>query len=101
MASTKAKYRIISGFSNADKFELNVNILAEQGYTVSHFSTENSTLSAIMKLDIGYQDVVNLKDVDPLEVDKHISEGWEICSTSISTKFIRMIRRKAYDGSHA
>ena len=41
-----------------------------------------------------YSNVTNLKDVPPNEVDQHIADGWEITSTSISTKFIRMVKRK-------
>jgi hypothetical protein len=36
-----------------------------------------------------------LKDVAPEEVDRHLAEGWEIASTSISTKFVRMVLRRA------
>lgn len=41
-----------------------------------------------------YSNVTNLKDVPPDEVDQYIADGWEITSTSISTKFIRMVKRK-------
>jgi hypothetical protein len=77
--------------------------LGDQGYSLAFFTYrhpeaegENDVFHAVMKLDVGnYQDVEHLKDVDPLEVDAHIAKGWEITSTSISTKFIRMIRRRA------
>lgn len=95
MESTKPRYRIISGFEDVDKFETSVNALAESGYAVSLLNVDAGKLSAILKLDTGnYENVTNLKDVDPLEVDKHISEGWEIASCSISTKFVRMVKRK-------
>jgi hypothetical protein len=39
-----------------------------------------------MKLDAGsYEGVTTLKDVAPEEVDRHLAEGWEIASASIST----------------
>jgi len=41
----------------------------------------------------GYENVTNLKDVPPVEVDHHLAEGWDIASASISTKFVRMVKR--------
>jgi len=48
--------------------------------------------------DTGYENVTNLKDVPPEEVDAHIVEGWQIASASISTKFVRMVKRRKPDG---
>jgi hypothetical protein len=41
-----------------------------------------------------YHDVTNLADVKPMDVDTYLARGWEIASTSISTKFVRMIKRR-------
>ena len=49
---------------------------------------------ASLELDNGgYENVTNLRDVPPEEVDSHIIQGWEIASASISTKFVRMVKR--------
>ena len=101
MASTKTKYKVFWTFSD-EALEIQLNGLDNQGYSLVFWdyrqvesSIDTKMYHCIMKLDTGYQDVVNLKDVATEEVDKHISEGWEITSTSLSTKFVRMIKRKA------
>jgi hypothetical protein len=40
-----------------------------------------------------YADVTGLRDVALEDVDAHIVEGWEIASWSLSTKFVRMVKR--------
>ena len=49
---------------------------------------------AFIELKGGYENVTNLKDVPSEEVDNYIAKGWEIASTSISAKFIRMVKRR-------
>lgn len=50
--------------------------------------------SYLMYLDTGnYDNVTNLADVSPQDVDLYLLNGWEIAATSISTKFVRMIKR--------
>ena len=49
---------------------------------------------AFIELKGGYENVTNLKDVPSEEVDSYIAKGWEIASTSISAKFIRMVKRR-------
>jgi len=48
-----------------------------------------------MKIENGnYQDVTILRDIEPIEVDKHISEGRVIALCFISTKFVRMVKSR-------
>lgn len=93
---TKPRYRVLQGFKDFEEFERRINIASDLGYTAVFAGTNGEGgLWALMKIENGnYQDVTNLKDVEPTEVDGYIAEGWEITSTSISTKFIRMVKRK-------
>lgn len=96
MDSTKPRYRVLQGFKDFEEFERRLNITSELGYTAVFAGNGEGGLWAVLKIENGnYQDVTNLKDVAPEEVDRHISEGWEIASCSISTKFVRMIWRRA------
>ena len=74
-----------------------LNAKANQGYklhTVGHRHDQRLGYYAVMYLDKGnYEDVTNLADVSPSDVDQYLENGWEIASTSISTKFVRMIKR--------
>ena len=74
-----------------------LNSKARQGYklhTVGWRQDQRLAYYAIMYLDKGsYEDVTNLADVSPSDVDQYLANGWEIASTSISTKFVRMIKR--------
>ena len=48
-----------------------------------------------MKIENGnYQDVTILRDIEPIEVDKHISEDRVIALCFISTKFVRMVKSR-------
>ena len=83
-----------------------VNEFVELGYEARSLypNFDSSTLNkmsefeqvwyAFIELKSGYENVTNLKDVPPEEVDSHITQGWEIASASISTKFVRMIKRR-------
>lgn len=52
-------------------------------------------LWTIMKIENGnYQDVTILRDIEPIEVDKHISEGRVIALRFISTKFVCMLKSR-------
>lgn len=80
-----------------------VNKYAELGYrlhslTIHQINYPDSGSSNIkryiMYLDKGnYEDITHLTDVAPRDVDLYLSRGWEITSTSLSTKFVRMIHR--------
>ena len=95
------KYRIVWS-SKEDDVEQKMNALAEVGYILASFNYVagdnqdlNDVYHAVMKLDEGsYEGVTNLRDVSPELVDDALASGWEIASSSISTKFVRMIRRR-------
>ena len=73
------------------EWEQRMSALADAGYRLV-FIDGNRAFMEYRGND--YSNVTNLKDVPPHEVDQHIADGWEITSTSISTKFIRMVKRK-------
>jgi hypothetical protein len=75
-------------------FEDRLNNLAEFGYEVLTVRDEFVVMQLKEPGANDYSNVTNLKDVPPNEVDTHIADGWEITSTSISTKFVRMVKRK-------
>lgn len=75
-----------------------VNEYAELGYKLHTVINGNVDgvpyVEYFMYLDKGaYEDVKHLADVTPQDVDTYLANGWEITSTSISTKFVRMIKR--------
>ena len=90
----------------AEVFEMKVNALSDAGYTMEAFAISPGysgqdvgesypSFTAVMKLDMSnYEGVTNLRDVFPEAVDDALAAGWEIASASISTKFVRMIKRK-------
>ena len=72
-------YKVRSVYPNFESYEV------EKGSSIWY---------AFIELDTGgYENVTNLKDVPSDEVDSHIVQGWEIASASISTKFVRMVKR--------
>ena len=79
---------------------IDVNEWSEKGYKlhsvdpwISEYGHTNGW-HYVMYLDKGnYDNVTNLADVSPQDVDRYLANGWEIASTSISTKFVRMIKR--------
>ena len=66
-----------------------INALSEVGYKVHTYTSEY----ALMEIKDDYHGVTNLKDIPPNEVDDFIVNGWTIASASISTKFVRMVKR--------
>lgn len=77
-----------------------VNEYSEKGYRLHsvvpwlHESGFTAEQHFFMYLDTGnYDDVTNLADVVPTDVDTYLANGWKITSTSLSTKFVRMIKR--------
>ena len=77
-------YKVRSIHPNFESYE------AEKGSSIWY---------AFIELDTGgYENVTNLKDVPSEDVDRHITQGWEIASSSISTKFVRMVKRRINNG---
>jgi len=91
------KYRVVSAQTEST-FEAKINALADVGYTFKAFmeSEDLHELIAIMSIaENDYSNVESLRDVAPELVDDAIHKGgYEIASCSISTKFVRMVRRK-------
>lgn len=67
-----------------------VNTLTDLGYQLKSGSFDYAWLYLPIEK---YHDVTNLKDVPSDDVDSYLADGWEIASASISTKFIRMVKR--------
>lgn len=107
MEETLSKYRVVvwpestidprpcsEGRTSLRLFEDRLNNLAEFGYEIYQVRDEFIVMQLKEPGANDYSNVTNLKDVPPAEVDQHIADGWEITSTSISTKFVRMVKRK-------
>lgn len=96
------KYRVIRE-NNYHEFEEKLIALSEMGYILASFNPiheptnmEETMFYAVVKIaENDYSNVESLRDVAPELVDDAIHKGgYEIASTSISSKFVRMIRRK-------
>lgn len=78
-----------------------MNELAQQGYRVNTFNTAyapsdiggmgESKLFVLMSLksEAKYDDITNLKDVSPEEVDSYLAEGWIVADAW--SKSVRMV----------
>ena len=102
----KEKYRVVfrpsiykteirSPTQTYQTWEAQLNKLYEVGYEIFPNGIQDDFIIIHLK-ELGqndYSNVTNLKDVPPSEVDDYIADGWEITSTSISTKFVRMVKR--------
>ena len=94
-----SKYRVVAAATEYE-LQLKLNALAEQGYILHQFTSQveqefKTAFYAVMKIDEGsYENVEALRDISPELVTDALAEGWSICSTSLSTKFVRMVRRK-------
>jgi len=91
-------YFIVVTGSTREDFQDKLNYFAEDGYKLAKAGTKDNIdvgqyYYGVMYLDLGYRNVTNLADVKPQDVDKYLDNGWEIASTSISTRFVRMIKR--------
>lgn len=98
MSEPMPKY-LIFGAEDLDKLNKFINNRTKEGYKLQAIQPYQGiggyVFLVYMYLDVGnYEDVTNLKDVPPEEVDTHIMQGWEIASASISTKFVRMVKRR-------
>ena len=93
------KYRVIAAYTEHE-LQVKMNLLADEGYILHQFTSQveqefKTAFYAVMKLgENDYSNVVALRDVVPELVDDAIASGWELVSTSLSTKFCRMVRRK-------
>lgn len=89
---------IVIDRNKTDEQQLVLNTFAEEGYKLHsitpHEGIGRTNWRIVMYLDVGYKNVTNLADVKPQDVDLYLINGWEIASTSISTKFVRMILRE-------
>ena len=89
---TKNKIIILSSKDEA-------NVYADQGYrlhTYSEIMVDGSySQSFVMVLESGYSDVTRVADasVDEANGLLAMNTGWEIASTSVSSKFYRMVKR--------
>ena len=93
------KYRVVVAAS-PEEFQEKLNLLSEEGYIihdfhVTSFIDQPPDFYAVMKLgENDYSDVIQIKDVAPELATEAIANGLEPVSMSLSTKFIRMVRRK-------
>lgn len=102
--SEQPKYLIIQreiGLSeDRDLFAEDINDTVTDGYRVHTFTVTYEgdgklggvryTALMSLKSDSKYENISNMKDVPPHEVDEHLAEGWVI--TDSYSKFIRMVR---------
>ena len=97
---TKNKIIIVSTKADA-------NLYADQGYRLHTYQAMRVNEGIyqefyVMVLESGYSDVTRVADApeqlanDLLALD----DGWEIASTSVSSKFYRMIKRAKPDKVH-
>lgn len=96
MSDNLPKYRFVND-DTFKTFEDKLNTLAEAGYRVNSFQIggwpdELTQYYAIMSLkaDSKYENISNLRDVSPGDVDGYLADGWIITDTY--SKFVRMVR---------
>ena len=99
------KYLILE---NDSLYMLNqeMNNAVSQGYKLNTFTIteiqedecgrhpQYVAVMSLNELDSKYLGVINLEDVPPSDVDRHLADGWIIASASISTKFVRMVKKE-------
>lgn len=89
---TKNKIIILNSKKEANEY-------ADQGYrlhTYSEIVIDGSySQSFVMVLESGYSDVTRVADATVEEANGLLAmnTGWEIASTSVSSKFYRMVKR--------
>lgn len=97
MNENQPKYVVV--YEEFETFEKSLNDLAQKGYRLSQLQVTGADhpdmidyYFAVMSLktDSKYENIANLKDVPPSEVDDYLAQGW-IVSDSYS-KFIRMVK---------
>lgn len=92
------KYRVVSA-KDAEMFEHRMNALADEGYifksmNVSDHDDTPFLIGVMAFAEDSYEGVEALRDVAPELVTEALQNNWQICSTSLSTKFVRMIKRR-------
>ena len=96
--------KLIEDIDSTAFFETMLEDATKLGYKVHTFTTQFEPgeyqgtgwrrYTALMVLDVGnYEGVTNIADVPTNEAQRYLEAGWEIASASISTKFVRMIKR--------
>ena len=94
-----SKYRVVAAATEYE-LQLKLNALAEQGYILHQFTSQveqefKTAFYAVMKLgENDYSNVTQIKDIVPELADDAINSGWEPVSMSLSTKFIRFVKRR-------
>lgn len=102
MSGEKEKYRVVES-KDMMRFQEELNFLASEGYGLAFFRNDpqiderevlRNHFTAIVKLkeDSKFDDISNLKDVLPEEVDKYLMEGWVV--TDSYSKNLRMVKKK-------
>jgi len=94
------KYRIISGTQPKD-VEETIDVFVEDGYKVHSFNTpqgEEDGMSSyfyevLMSLstDSKYDNISNLRDVEPSQVDELLKQGWVVVESW--AKNVRMVKK--------
>jgi len=96
--------KLIEDIESTAFFETMLEDAAKLGYKVHTFTIQYEQSEfpgigyrryiALMVLDVGnYDGVTNIADVPTGDTQRYLDNGWEIASASISTKFVRMIKR--------
>ena len=96
------KYRILTAWeTHIDSLHEKINVLVEQGYKIHTFNTEyvcdpntgvgEDRFNVLMSLSSSnkYDNITNLKDVVPGDVEEHLAEGWVV--TDSWAKIVRMV----------
>ena len=69
-----------------------INSLVDEGYRVHTIDLELGV--ALMSLSSAkYENITNLKDVPPHDVDSYLAKGWRV--TESYSKFVRMVKPNA------
>lgn len=94
--------RVIESFEDRDAFDESVNLAEEDGYRVHTFTAHyeqgeqpgigSTRYIALMSLksDSKYENISNMKDVSPREVDGYLADGWKVADSW--SKIVRMVR---------
>lgn len=107
MSEAQPKYFIIQRLMETpeDRKEFNevLNQALETGHIVHTFTTQHepSEVQGIgytryvalmsLKTEGKYENITNLKDVPPHQVDEYLDDGWVVTDTF--SKFVRMVKR--------
>lgn len=97
MSEQLKKYRIISGTQPKD-MEETIDVFVESGYKVHSFTTPSSSQGSyfyevLMSLstDSKYDNIENLRDVEPNQVDDLLKQGWIVAESW--AKNVRMVKK--------